>query len=80
MSEIYALLGFLYLSSNLVPADLLAHLSVYPIIDRYLSHTFTIFTALLHIVTICAFFYAGFTLFIALLCIVTFRYFYFILL
>jgi len=58
MSEIYPLLDFLefvILLPALVPVDLLAHHSVYPIIDRNLSQTFTLFTALLHIVRFCAF-------------------------
>jgi len=65
MSENCPLLYFL--SFILLPAsvlvEFLAHHSVYPIIDRYLPHTFTLFTALLHIRTFCAFFCAGFALF-----------------
>jgi len=69
------------LSSYLVPVDLLAYHSVYPIIDRYLPHTFTLFTALLQIVTFCAFFWAGFTpCYRVVIHIVAFRRFHFTLL
>jgi len=66
MGEIHCLLDFLLfviLLPGLVLVELLAHHSVYPIIDRYLPHIFTLFNSLLHIVTFCAFFCAGFTLF-----------------
>jgi len=66
MVEIYPLLDFLefaILFTALVLVDLLAYHSVYPIINRYLPHTFTLLSALLHIVNFCAFFCTGFTLF-----------------
>jgi len=66
MGEIYPLLDFLefiILLTALVLVGLLAYHPVYPIIDRYLPHAFTPFTALLKLVTPCGFFCAGFTLF-----------------
>jgi len=50
-----------------VSVDLLAHHSVYPIIsNRYLPQTFTLFTVLLRIVTLCAFYVQVLRYFIAL--------------
>jgi len=66
MSGICLLLDFLrfvILLPLLVLVDLLARHSVYPMIDRCVPHMFKLFTALIHIVTFCAFFCAGFTLF-----------------
>jgi len=53
-------LEFVILLTALVLVDLPAYRSVYPIIDRYSPHAFTIFTTLLQIVTFCAFFCADF--------------------
>jgi len=66
MSEIYPLFHFLaivILMPVLVPVGLLARHSVYRIIDRYLPRKFTLFIALLYIVTFCTCFCAGFALF-----------------
>jgi len=81
MIEIYPLLDFFELAISLpalVLVDLLAHHSVYPIIDRYLSHIFTLFyTILLHIVTFYAISAQVLRCFIALLYTITSRRFYF---
>jgi len=59
MGGIHPSLDFLecviILLTALMPDDLLLHHSVYIIIDRYLPHRFTLFAALLHIATFCAF-------------------------
>jgi len=76
MSEIYPLLDFLEFDILLPPlvfVELLAHHSVYPIIDRYLPHTFTLFTALLHVLTFCGFLCTDFTLFYCVMYIVISR-------
>jgi len=73
-------LEFVIFLPALVLVDLLAQRSVYPIIDHYLPHTFTLFTALRHIVTFVHFSVQVLRCFIALLYIVTSRHFHFTLL
>jgi len=51
----------------LVPVELLAHHSVHRFVSRYLSYLFTLFIALLHIVTFCEFSLQVLRYFIALL-------------
>jgi len=63
----------LFFSVFLMLVDLLAQHSVYPIIDGNLLHIFTLFTALLHKVTFCAFSVQVLGCFIALFHIVTSR-------
>jgi len=65
MSEIYPSLDcleFVVLLPALVTVGLLAHHSVYRIIDRYLPHTFIRFITLRYTVTFCALFCAVITL------------------